>query len=135
MSTSKLATVTRRRGIAGAAAVLGITGAIAFGLAPAASAATSDGPSAKQAVTVTVTQKGNYTATYCVGDNLEARCLDNVRKGQSRTFTVNPKAGEPVTVSLLAKGGGSDFKQIVVKGGTLKLDAAGSKAKPTIVRK
>jgi hypothetical protein len=135
MSTSKLATVNRRRGLAGAAAVLGVAGALAFGLAPAANAATSDGPQAKQIVTVTVTQKGNYTATYCVGDNLEARCEQNVRKGQSRTFTVKPGKGEPVSVSVLANGGGSAFQQIVTDGRALRFDAAGSKAKPTIVRR
>jgi len=86
-------------------------------------------------VTVTITQKGNYVGTYCVGDNLEARCLDNVRKGQSRKFTVNPGKGEPITVSVQAKNGGSAFEQIVTGGSSLRLDAAGSKAKPVAKRK
>jgi hypothetical protein len=131
LSTRKLATLARRSAT-GAVAVLGVTGALALGLSPAASAAT---PQAKQAVTVTVTQKGNYTATYCVGDNLESRCVSNVRKGQSRTFSVNPGTGEPVTVSVIAVGGGSSFDQIVPNGGSLRLDAVGSKARPAVKRR
>jgi hypothetical protein len=58
--------------------------------------------------------------------------VDNVRKGQSRTFTVNPGRREPVTVSVIADGGGSAFKQIVTNAGALRLGAVGSKAKPAI---
>lgn len=133
MASNKLASVVRRRSVLGATALLGVTGALAIGLAPSASAAA--GPSAKQTVSVSVTQNGNYVAAICVGDNLEARCEDNVRKGQTKTFTVKPGAGEPVSVNLIVKGGGSAFTSVVTDGAALKFQTGGSKAKPVVVRK
>lgn len=114
------------RRIATAAAVVGITGAIGLGMASSADAA------APAKVTVKVTQKGNYTATVCVGDILEARCLDGIKKGQSRTFTVAPAKGTAVSVRVVVQGGGSAEKSVVSKGKQLKFETAGSKAKPTV---
>jgi len=131
LSTTKLFTAARRSAI-GAVAILGATGALAVGVAQAANAAT---PQAAKTVNVTITQKANYTATYCVGDNLESRCVDNVRVGQSRTFATHPGKGEPVTISVIANGGGSSFDQIVPSGASLRLDAVGSKARPAVKRK
>src|SRR5690349_190026 len=129
MLSRSLTNLAHRRGVIGAAAMLGLSGTFALGLATNASAA------ATPTVTVTVTQAGGYTGTFCVGDNLEARCVDNVRKGQSRSFSVHPGKGEPVTVSVIANGGGSAFAQLVPSGSALKLAAAGSRAEPAIERR
>ncbi|WUI02627.1 hypothetical protein OHR68_12730 [Spirillospora sp. NBC_00431] len=114
------------RRIATAAALVGAVGAIGLGLASPANA----GVAAK--VTVKVAQKGNYTAAICVGDILEARCADNVRKGQTKTFTVAPPKGTAVSVNVIVKGGGSADKSVVSNKTQLKFETAGSKAKPVV---
>ncbi|RFS83055.1 hypothetical protein D0T12_22975 [Actinomadura spongiicola] len=114
------------RRIATAAALAGAVGAIGLGLASPANA------TAAAKVTVKVTQKGNYTAAICVGDILEARCADNVRKGQTKTFTVAPPKGTAVSVNVIVKGGGSADKSVVSDKSQLKFETAGSKAKPVV---
>jgi len=114
------------RRIATAAAMVGVTGAIGLGMASSADAA------APAKVTVKVTQKGNYTAAVCVGDVLEARCLEGIKKGQSRTFTVAPEKGTPVRVAVVVQGGGFAEKSIVSNDKKLKFETAGTKAKPSL---
>ncbi|MFI0482924.1 hypothetical protein [Actinomadura sp. 9N215] len=114
------------RRIVTAAAFLGAAGAIGLGTASSANAA------APAKVTVNVAQKGNYTAAICVGDILEARCADNVGKGQTKTFTVSPPKGTAVSVSVIVKGGGSADKSVVSNKTQLKFETAGSKAKPVV---
>ncbi|MBT2209226.1 MULTISPECIES: hypothetical protein [Actinomadura] len=109
-----------------AAALVGAAGLIGLGMASTADAA------APAKVTVKVTQKGNYTAAICVGDILEARCTDNVGKGQTKTFTVAPPKGTAVSVSVIVKGGGSADKSVVSNNKQLKFETAGSKAKPVV---
>ncbi|WP_165495299.1 hypothetical protein [Actinomadura roseirufa] len=115
------------RRIATAATVAATAGMIGLGMASSAGAA-----AAPAKVTVKVAQKGNYTATVCVGDNLEARCLDGIRKGQTKTFTVAPEKGTPVSVRVVVQGGGSADKSVVSNKTQLKFETAGSKAKPTV---
>jgi tartrate dehydratase alpha subunit/fumarate hydratase class I-like protein len=112
------------RRIATAAALVGAVGTIGLGMASTADAAAK--------VTVKVTQKGNYTAAICVGDILEARCTDNVGKGQTKTFTVAPPKGTAVSVSVIVKGGGSADKSVVSNKTQLKFETAGSKSKPVV---
>jgi hypothetical protein len=131
MATRTLGSIVRRRSIVGATALVGLTGAFAIGMAPAASAAART----THPVTVSVTQNGNYVAAICVGDNLEARCVDNVRKGQTQTFNTNPAAGEPVSVNVIVKGGGSTGTTVVTEGSALRFATGGSKAKPVVVQK
>ncbi|WP_067458411.1 hypothetical protein [Actinomadura macra] len=114
------------RRIATAAAMVGAAGVIGLGMASSADAA------APAKVTVKVTQKGNYTATVCVGDILEARCTENIAKGQTKTFTVAPPKGTAVSVSVIVKGGGSADKSVVSNKTQLKFETAGSKAKPVV---
>ncbi|WP_187437732.1 hypothetical protein [Actinomadura decatromicini] len=114
------------RRIATSAALVGAVAAIGLGMASTADAA------APAKVTVKVTQKGNYTAAICVGDILEARCTDNVRKGQTETFTVAPAKGTAVSVSVIVKGGGSADKSVVSDKTKLKFETSGSKAKPVV---
>ncbi|TYB45569.1 hypothetical protein [Actinomadura chibensis] len=114
------------RRITTCAALVGAAAAIGLGMASAADAA------APAKVTVKVTQKGNYTAAICVGDILEARCADNVGKGQTKTFTVAPPKGTAVSVSVIVKGGGSADKSVVSNKTQLKFQTAGSKAKPVV---
>lgn len=118
-----------------AAVFLGAGGLMIAGLAPSASAAQADDVRVAQAVTVTINQQGNYTAALCVGDILEARCVDGVRRGQTRTFTVNPPANSPVSVRLLVNGGGSADADVVTGGNALRFQTGGSAARPTIVRR
>jgi hypothetical protein len=131
MATRTLGSIVRRRSIVGAAALVGMTGAFAIGMAPAANAAART----THPVTVSVTQNGNYVAAICVGDNLEARCVDNVRKGQTQTFDTNPGKGEPVSVNVIVKGGGSTGATVVTEGSSLRFVTGGSKAKPVIDNK
>jgi hypothetical protein len=131
MATRTLGSIVRRRSIVGAAALVGMTGAFAIGMAPAASAAART----THPVTVSVTQNGNYVAAICVGDNLEARCVDNVRKGQTQTFSTNPGNGEPVSVNVIVKGGGSTGATVVTEGSSLSFVTGGSKAKPVVTTK
>ncbi|WP_242907434.1 hypothetical protein [Actinomadura terrae] len=114
------------RRIATAAALVGAAGVIGLGMAASADAA------APAKVTVKVTQKGNYTAAICVGDILEARCADDVGKGQTRTFTVAPPKGTAVSVRVVVKGGGSAEKSVAGNKSQLKFETAGSKAKPVV---
>ena len=115
------------RRISTAAAMVGAAGAIGLGMASSATAA-----AAPAKVTVKVTQKGNYTAAVCVGDILEARCTEGIRKGQTKTFTVAPPKGSPVSVRVVVEGGGSDEKSVVSNKTQLKFETAGSKAKPVV---
>jgi hypothetical protein len=48
-------------------------------------------------------------------DNLEGRCDYDVRKGQSREFTVHPRRGEPIAARVVPTKGGSDEISIVTK--------------------
>ncbi len=118
-----------------AAVLLGAGGVMVAGLAPSAGAAQAGDVQAAQAVTVTVNQQGNYTAALCVGDILEARCVEGVRRGQTRTFTVNPPANSPVSVRLLVNGGGDASIDVVTRGNALRFQTGGSAARPTIVRR
>ncbi|MEU7043274.1 hypothetical protein AB0A77_19725 [Streptomyces varsoviensis] len=113
-------------------AAAGIATGLGFGLSPAAGAATSANERAAAKVTVQVTQKGNYTAAICVTDNLGGTCQPDVRKGQTKTFTVTPAKGTPVNVRVVPNGGGSAEKSVVSDKTKLKFETAGSKAKPTV---
>jgi len=121
----------RRRLLVGATALVGATGALAVAMAPAANAAAR----VTHPVAVSVTQNGNYTATICVGDILEARCTSDVRKGQTVRFDTKPGKGEPVSVNVIVKGGGSTSADVVTEGAKLNFVTAGSKAKPVINQK
>ncbi|QXJ20720.1 hypothetical protein AGRA3207_001483 [Actinomadura graeca] len=116
------------RRFATAAALAGAAAVIGLGTASSATAAAA----APAKVTVKVTQKGNYTATVCVGDILEARCTENIAKGQTKTFTVAPPKGTAVSVSLIVKGGGSADTSVVSNKTQLKFETSGSKAKPVV---
>ncbi|MGW4424983.1 hypothetical protein [Streptosporangium sp. NPDC004631] len=114
--------------VATAAAIIGVTGALGFGLAPSA------GASAAQNVTVTVTHKANYDATICVTDNLGGTCRE-VARGKSRSFSVQPQRGTPVNVRVVARSGGVNEVSVVTGGSSLRFETAGSKAKPSLRRR
>ncbi|MEV0278858.1 hypothetical protein AB0I22_21080 [Streptomyces sp. NPDC050610] len=113
-------------------AAVGIAAGLGFGLSPAAGAAAVGNGRVAAKVTVQVTQKGNYTAAICVTDNLGGTCQTDVRKGQTKTFTVEPAKGTPVNVRVVPNGGGSAEKSVVSDKTKLKFETAGSKAKPTV---
>ncbi|MFE7117903.1 hypothetical protein ACFU99_21055, partial [Streptomyces sp. NPDC057654] len=94
-------------------AAVGIATGLGFGLSPAAGAATGGNAGAAAKVTVQVAQQGNYTAAVCVTDNLGGTCQSDVRKGQTKTFTVSPAKGTPVNVRVVPNGGGSAEKSVV----------------------
>jgi hypothetical protein len=111
-----------------AAVVLGAAGALSAGVATPVLAA--DGP----AVTVSITQKGGYTASLCAADILTGTCQDGAKTGQTKKFTVHPKPGSPVEVRVVVDGGGSEIKTVPPTGNTLEFETGGSAAKPTITQ-
>ncbi|TDD94632.1 hypothetical protein [Actinomadura rubrisoli] len=123
MSANKISA----RRLTATALMVGAAGALGLGAASSAGAA-----AAPAKVTVKVAQKGNYTATVCVGDILEARCTEGIRKGQTKTFTVAPPKGSAVSVRVVVDGGGSAEKSVVSNKTQLKFETAGSKAKPSV---
>lgn len=110
-------------------AVLGTAGAILAGLASPFTAAAANEPAP---VTVTITQKGGYTAALCAADTLTGGCQEGAKQGQTDTFTVNPQPGSPVEVRVVVNGGASDIKTVPVNGSKLAFETGGSAAKPTI---
>ncbi len=113
-------------------AAVGIAAGLGFGLSPTADAATAGKAPVAAKVTVQVSQQGNYTAAICVTDNLGGTCQSDVRKGQTKTFTVNPAKGTPVNVRVVPNGGGFAEKSVVSDKTKLKFETAGSKANPTV---
>jgi hypothetical protein len=126
--TSKLSSGNARR-VAGTAAILGAAGALTIAFAPTGNAAE---PRAE--VTVQIKQNGNYTATLCAADILEGRCEFGVKKGQTRTFTVNPRNGsDPIELRVVVDGGGSEFRNFTAgNADQLSFVTGGSKQNPTI---
>ena len=55
-----------------------------------------------------------------------------MRKGQTVRFDTKPGNGEPVSVNVIVKGGGSTSASVVTAGATLNFVTAGSKAKPVV---
>ncbi|MFI6101684.1 CHRD domain-containing protein [Lentzea sp. NPDC051213] len=88
---------------------------------------------AQDAVTVKITNTVGYEASLCAADQLEGRCLDGAKKGESRTFTVKPGRGQ-IEVRVVVKGGGSAFEFFTADGPTLNIDAGGSAEKPTATK-
>jgi hypothetical protein len=127
MFTKKLSKNARR--FITAASIAGIAG-VGFGMAPAANAAAK----APKDVTVKVTQNGNYSAAVCVTDTLGGTCQDNVKKGQTRTFTVHPTSDRLVNVNIVVNGGGFAGLSVKADKAQLKFQSAGSKAKPSVKR-
>lgn len=120
----------RRRAVTGAA-VIGAVGAVSLGLVPMANAGTD--PAERTPVTVTVSHQGRYVTAICAGDILEARCQDGIRTGDTSTFTVKPKLGEPITVSIVPRGGRSTQISVEATGATgFAFVTGGSANEPTV---
>ncbi|MFD4670459.1 CHRD domain-containing protein [Lentzea sp. NPDC058450] len=103
-----------------------LSAGLGLGVATPASAAQGE-------VTVKITNTVGYEASFCAADQLEGRCLDSTKKGESRTFTVKPGAGK-VEVRVVVKNGGSAFENFTADGNTLNIDAGGSAKQPTATK-
>ncbi|MEU3646866.1 CHRD domain-containing protein [Lentzea sp. NPDC034063] len=88
---------------------------------------------AQDTVTVKITNTAGYEASLCAADQLEGRCLDGARKGESPTFTVKPGRGQ-IEVRVVVKNGGSAFEFFTADGPTLNIEAGGSAEKPTATK-
>ncbi|MDT7782998.1 MAG: hypothetical protein QOF58_1417 [Pseudonocardiales bacterium] len=116
MSANKLALV----------AMLATTGAIAL----AAPATASAQPAS---VEVSITQKGDYTASLCAADQLEGRCQDNAKKGETKKFTVKPGRGK-IEIRAVVNGGGSDVEFFDAEGAAMSFETSGSPQNPVITK-
>ncbi|MDX8048026.1 CHRD domain-containing protein [Lentzea sp. BCCO 10_0798] len=88
---------------------------------------------AQDAVTVKITNTAGYEASLCAADQLEGRCLDSAKKGETRTFTVKPGRGR-IEVRVVVKNGGSALETFAADGPALTIDAGGSAQQPTATK-
>jgi hypothetical protein len=122
--------------------VLAAAGAGLLALTPTASASQFEPTHRKivrrvpapQPVTVVITHRGRYVTATCAMDILEGRCQFDIKRGQTRTFTVKPPAGSPISIRVVPNRGDSTEAAFPPKAAVLCFVTAGNRNHPTVTQ-